>query len=341
MRDGLERVDQPGAQLVAFGHPDALVEVLRLVVVPSERDDGVRRQLQPEARSRDGSVGRDGARERRQLPPLAHRRQLGARDLLAPHRGHHHLVRGKVQVFVPDHRVPRLAEGDDEAVGGDVAAVGDGAQGIAPVRIRETAVQGVSLLDELIVRVLVVREGGELEGEEVVERSARVFGRFGHRLPDGLQVRSHVSHQRVHRGLGRLVADHEQERGLLRVKYLEYHLEDGLQEGFARGVLSADVVAPYVDQQGIRGGHREKRGLLLELGVVLAALAPVRALQVHDQRRAVRVVFRGLGEPDPFGGLRPAARFVHHLKVGAEDVVHERALARALGAHDGDHLVLG
>ena len=40
-------------------------------------------------------------------------------------------------------------------------------------------------------------------------------------------------HQRVHRGLGRLVAD-EQERGFLRVKYLEYHLEYGLQEGFAR-----------------------------------------------------------------------------------------------------------
>ena len=107
-------------------------------------------------------------------------------------------------------------------------------------------------------------------------------------------------------------------------------------------------MAPYVDQQGIRGGHREKRGLLLELGVVLAALAPVRALEVHHQRRSLLRIrvgrARGIGlgrarQPHPPRGLRPAALVVHLPERRAEHVVHERGLPRALGAHHRDDAV--
>lgn len=55
-------------------------------------------------------------------------------------------------------------------------------------------------------------------------------------------------------------------------------LEDDLEEGLPGAALAANVVAPHVNQKHVRGRHGEERGLLLEGGVVLAALAAVRAL---------------------------------------------------------------
>ena len=59
----------------------------------------------------------------------------------------------------------------------------------------------------------------------------------------------------------------------------ESRLEHNLEQRLARSVLPADVVAPHVDQQHVRQGHREQSGLFLKSGVVRAALSPVRALR--------------------------------------------------------------
>lgn len=99
--------------------------------------------------------------------------------------------------------------------------------------------------------------------------------------------------------------------------YTNSDLENGLEQGLSRPVLAPDVVAPDVDQQHVSHRQREQRALPFKICIVLAALAPVTALQVHHQRHNLRDLRRA-AHPDALGGLAAAAHGVHHPEVGAE-----------------------
>jgi hypothetical protein len=102
---------------------------------------------------------------------------------------------------------------------------------------------------------------------------------------------------------------------------------------------------PYVDNQDFACGQREEGAFALKV-LVLAALATVGALDIHDEdivghlgisiARAFPLV---LGHPYSLCCLAPI-RLRHNTELGAEEVVEQRRLARRLRAEDRDQMVV-
>ena len=126
---------------------------------------------------------------------------------------------------------------------------------------------------------------------------------------------------------------------------LQVDLKHGLEQAHVCALVQADLVLPDVDDQNLARGQSKERALALKV-LVLAALATVGALDVHDQD----VVGHGgsvpgcagplvLGHPDSLGGLA-AGRLGHDAELGLEQVVEQGRLARRLRPEHGDEVVV-
>jgi hypothetical protein len=126
-------------------------------------------------------------------------------------------------------------------------------------------------------------------------------------------------------------------------KELEVHLKDGLEQPHVGALVQADLMLPDVDEQDFAGSEGEEGALALEF-LVLAALAAVGALDIHDENvvghlDAVALGALVLGHPDTFGGLL-ALRLGHDGEVGTKEVVEECGLAGRLRTEDGDEVII-
>ena len=102
---------------------------------------------------------------------------------------------------------------------------------------------------------------------------------------------------------------------------------------------------PDVDDQDLAGRQGEEGTLAFEI-LVLAALATVGSLHIHDQDvvrhlggTAVGALPLVLGHPYSLGRLA-ALRLGHDTEFGAEEMVEESRLAGRLGAKNGDQVVI-
>ncbi len=84
---------------------------------------------------------------------------------------------------------------------------------------------------------------------------------------------------------------------------LKVELHDGLEEGEVGGVKRPTSWVQMLDDEDLCEGEGEEGALALEAGGVLAALARVGALEVHDNDAADVVA----AEPDALGDLVAAA----------------------------------
>ena len=61
------------------------------------------------------------------------------------------------------------------------------------------------------------------------------------------------------------------------------NLEDSLEKGLSRPLLSTNIMAPYIDKQYVSNCEGKQSTLSLKIGIVLSTLSPVTALKVHDK----------------------------------------------------------
>ena len=124
---------------------------------------------------------------------------------------------------------------------------------------------------------------------------------------------------------------------------LEVDLKDSLEEAHVGALVQTNLVLPDVDEQDLTGGQGKQGALPLKV-LVLAALAAVRTLDVHD-KDVVGHLGAGaldtlvLGHPNALCGLL-ALVLGHDRELGAEEVVEQGRLAGGLGAEDGDKMII-
>lgn len=125
-------------------------------------------------------------------------------------------------------------------------------------------------------------------------------------------------------------------------KELQVDLEHSLEQAHIRTLVQADLMLPDIDDQDLARRQSEQGALALKV-LVLAALATVGTLNIHDQN-----VFRHapgtihalvLAHPYALGGLT-ALLLGHDTKLGAKEVVEERGFSRGLRAEDGYEVVI-
>lgn len=146
-----------------------------------------------------------------------------------------------------------------------------------------------------------------------------------------------------------LVAYPGYQRDILLVleEQLQVDLEHRLEQPHVCTLVQADLVLPDVHNQDLARREGKQRALPLKI-LVLAALAAVGALDVHDQdvvRDSDCVVALAallplvLGEPYPLGRLPPLG-LGHYGELGAEEHVEQGRLAGRLRPEDGDEVVV-
>lgn len=125
-------------------------------------------------------------------------------------------------------------------------------------------------------------------------------------------------------------------------KELQVDFKNGLEQAHVGALVQSDLVFPDVDDEDLARGQGEKSTLALKV-LVLASLSAVGTLDVHDENvlghaRAALLTLV-LAHPDSLCGLATLL-LRHDAKLGAEEVVEERRLARGLRAKDGNEVVV-
>ena len=104
-------------------------------------------------------------------------------------------------------------------------------------------------------------------------------------------------------------------------KELQIDLKDRLEQTHVRALVQSNLVFPDIDNQDL-ARRKSKQGALALKVLVLSALPPVCALDVHDQdvlghaRATLGTLV--LAHPDTLCSL-PSLLFAHNTKLGLEE----------------------
>ncbi|KAI3480178.1 hypothetical protein L1887_57778 [Cichorium endivia] len=333
-----ERAVELFEQVDALALVHLLVVSARVAVEAGERRGAMQRHISAE-RVEDGAAFDvlaevlDGGGEER-------KRSVG--DLVAAELGEELLLGGEVEVLVGHDLLPDGLEVVRKAVGGDALVVLGLEDKVGVLVVDKAGAQRVDGLVELDGLEHLVRERGEHEVEEVGDlRRLEAFW-LCEREPDLGEIGHDGGREILERCDADVVADDEEQQRLVLcasglclacLEEAEVDLEHGLEEAHVGALVEAHLVFPEVDDEHLCRSHGEERRLALKV-LILAAFAAVGALDVHDEN----VHLEALAHPNALGGLL-ACGLAHDVKVGAEELVEQRRLARRLRAEHGAEVV--